>query len=138
MAGGGVYIEGNDFLEDHQQSGLAALLGAGLEHPGYPQSIGNVDAVEGSGTSFAEGLVFACRYRTAADESNDSIRPLPGTNVLFRSSDGAVRGVTKDLENNGGRMLYTSFLFCSLLSADTDERAWLIQKYVLYLTGPEA
>lgn len=82
---GSLICSGNDFGEMYYTTSLFSKFGVNYLGPGYPYTTGNMQSIDGTQHSFAQGMHFNYPYRQIDDNSIDVISPgnVPETLTVF-------------------------------------------------------
>ena len=130
QAGKGIYIEGNDFMTDHENSSLASYTGCSLENSG--KQVNNISTVHGESETLTNNLVFDYQYGRRPDYGPDILSAEGGV-LLFSSQEGGGRVVCSG-KDTGWKFITSSLAFGGLINASGENtKKHLMSLYLDYL-----
>ncbi len=130
LSGKSIYIEGNDFAQDHHQYKFFELTGCGYKSDG--NDIGNVTELFGEDSSFCEGNHFLYGHEPGPRVKSDVLTTKNGANVLFRSQDSLIYGAYMD--NGIYRIITTSIVLSGIVDGESpNTKIELMAQYLNFL-----
>lgn len=130
MAGGAIYIEGNDFAQDHHESKFFELTGCGYKSDG--NDIGNVTELIADDSSFCSGMSFHYGHEPGPRVKSDVLTCVNGAHVLFRSQDSLIYGAY--LDNAIYQIITTSIVMSGIVDGPSpNTKIELMGRYLDFL-----
>ncbi len=131
--GNGLYIEGNDFFRDHQDSGLFDHLGCAYVEDGDSWFRGKISTLQGQRRGITSKFSFKFLDRIEPNASPDIIEATEGR-VIFASQDGKGRAVSYANRVEGYNVIVSSFAFGGLLDGKrSNTKKELMKRYLKFL-----
>ena len=131
--GKSIYIEGNDFARDHVETGFFKLLGCEYIDDGGSWYRGKIDSIQGEPKTIADKIEMEYLDIVEPNQSPDIIGATDGV-LILSSQEGKGRAVAYFNQNDGYKVIVSSFVFGSLIDGQrSNTKKELMKRYLNFL-----